>query len=130
MDQPKRGGLLLRTEDGLRFLPASLVTSLAPLPPILRVAGAPEGVLGIVHENGEIMPVVAIGPQRAVLMVCSYLGEPIGLVGAEIVCAGLFEPDPNTPETLMYRGELAQSFDFSAIYTRLHTATWASRWTT
>jgi len=129
MDQPKRGGLLLRTDDGLRFLPASLVTSLARLPPILRVAGAPEGVLGIVHENGEIMPVVAIGPERSVLMVCSYLGEPIGLVGAQIVRAGLFEPDPITPEALMYEGELARPFDLSAIYTRLQTSTWASGWT-
>ncbi len=128
MPQPKRGGLLLRTSDGLRFLPASVVTSVAALPPILRVAGAPEGVLGIVHENGQILPVVEIGPERAALLVCTYLGEPLGLVGAEIVRAGLFDPDPNAPECLLYEGESARTFDLGAIYTRLHTATWASRW--
>ena len=128
MGQPKRGGVLLRFADGLRFLPASVVTSVTTLPPILRVAGAPEGVLGIVHEAGEILPVVEIGPERAALLVCRYLGEPIGLVGAPIVCAGLFEPDPEVPELLMHEGERAQTFDLVAVYTRLQTATWASRW--
>lgn len=120
--------MLLRTPDGLRFLPANVVTNVARLPPILRVAGAPEGVLGIVHEAGAILPVVEIGPAREVLLVCTYLGEPIGLVGAEIVCTGLFEPDAESPECLMHEGELARTFDLSAIYTRLHSATWASRW--
>ena len=128
MSQPKRGGVLLRTAGGLSFLPASIVTSVVPLPPILSVAGAPEGVLGVVHEAGEILPVVEIGPERSALLVCTYLGEPIGLVGAEIVRAGIFDPDPTSPDCLIHEGERARLFDLSTIYARLQATSWAARW--
>jgi len=126
--QPRRGGILLRTSEGLAFLPASVVTSVAPVPPILRFAGAPDGVLGIAQEAGEILPVVEIGADRSALLVCSYLGEPLGLVGAEIVRAGLFESDPAAPDRLQHEGESVRVFDLSAIYARLQTMSWAARW--
>jgi hypothetical protein len=126
--QPKRGGILLRTEGALWFLPASVVVCVVPLPPILRVAGAPDGVLGIVHEAGEILPVVEIGPDRTALLVCTYLGEPLGLVGCEIVRAGLFDADPQSPDCLLHEDERAKVFDLSTIYARLQTTSWAARW--
>lgn len=127
MSQPRRGGILIRTAEGLFFLPATVVTSVAALPPILRVAGAPEGVLGIVQEAGEILPVVEIGPERHALLVCNYLGEPLGLVGCEIVRAGMFEPDPAAPESLLYEGERAKTFELATIYARLQATSWAAR---
>ena len=127
MTDPKRAGMVFRAAGCLAFLPASVVQRVAALPPISSVAGAPEGVLGIAHDSGEIMPIFAIGPDRGALLICSYRGQSIGLIGARDLRAGLFEPDAAYPDCVLHEGHSAARFDMAAIYERLDATSWASR---
>jgi purine-binding chemotaxis protein CheW len=114
----RRGGVLVKHGGDLRFLPAASVIGITPCPPISRVPGAPASLLGIVHTGGEIVPVVVEGnltePRRdGPLVVCRYLGEPIGLLGFEIVGAGMFDVDPAIP-----------MLDLGATFATLRSARW------
>jgi hypothetical protein len=124
---PRRAGVLFRAASGdLAFLPASVVLRVAALPPISPLVGAPPGVLGVVHESGDIIAVIELGPARGFLMVCAYRGDSFGLLGASDLRAGLFDVDPSDFDCVRHEGERAERFDLAAIYERLGAASWAS----
>ena len=129
--ESKRGGILLRDGEALWFVPASVAVKVAPLPEVTRVPGAPAELLGIAQIDGEILPVIALGNDRpkagGALLVCSYLGEEIGLVGGQIVGTGSFEVDEDGV-SVSYAGESARPLDLAAIYARLQSGPWAGRW--
>ncbi|HEY1954947.1 MAG TPA: chemotaxis protein CheW [Polyangiaceae bacterium] len=125
MTAAKRGGVVVRHRGALRFLPASLVVRIAQCPPVSRVPGAPEPMLGIAYEGGEIVPVVGLDDVDAAhgeLIVCRYLGEPVGIVGCEVVETGLFEPDPSTEGAVAFRGEPARTLDLASTFAKLSGA--------
>lgn len=125
----KRGGVIVRHQGALRFLPASVVVRIASCPPISRVPGAPSPMLGIAHEGGDIVPVIALdegderGPRsRTTLVVCRYLGEPVGIVGCEVVETGSFEPDASIEGAVVASGGPARTLDLAATFARLQSA--------
>ena len=124
----KRGGVLLRLDGVLWFVPASVALSLAPAPQVARVPGAPAALLGIALQDGEVLPVIALGPAQQAMLVCAYLGEKIGLVGGEIVGAGLFPVDADAVDAVRYGDERARSLDIASIYARVQGEGWAGRW--
>ena len=121
----KRGGVVLRIEGALHFVPASVALAVAPAPQIARVPGAPEALLGVTLHDGDVVPVIAIGTAREALLVCSYLGEKVGLMGASIEATGLYEADG---DSIRHGGETARSLDIAAIYARVQGEGWAGRW--
>ncbi len=116
-----RGGVVVRIDGALRFLPASLATRIAPAPRITAVPGAPPDLLGIAMDEGTIVPVVSIGPLRGQMLVCQHAGESLGLVGGEIVQTGRFEPAPGRSDAVIFDGLVAPALDVSAIYARVQT---------
>jgi chemotaxis signal transduction protein len=124
----KRGGVLLRLDGALHFVPASVALAITPAPQITRVPGAPETLLGAALHDGEVVPVIAVGAAREVMLVCSYLGEKVGLVGAQIAGTGLYDPDPAVADAVRHRGETARPLDLAAIYARIQGEGWAGRW--
>lgn len=127
MSAPKRGGVIVRHAGTLRFLPASVVVRIAACPPISRVPGAPKPMLGIVYTGGEIVPVVAIDEATTVstsLLVCRYLGEPVGIVGCKVVQTGSFDADPTAEGAVIAFGAPARSLDLAATFARLQSARW------
>jgi hypothetical protein len=126
--EAKRGGVLLRLEDALWFVPASVALSLAPAPQVARVPGAPPALLGVALEDGEVLPVIALGPARGAMIVCSYLGEKIGIIGGEIVGTGLFDVDADAADAVRFGDERARSLDIASIYARVQGEGWAGRW--
>jgi chemotaxis signal transduction protein len=107
MTDEKRAGLVLRVDGALVFVPAALAATVTQVGKITRVAGAPEEMLGIAMHEGQVVPVVAIGRARTTTMlVCSHMGEAIGLVGAEVVEAGVTASE-------------ATPIDLAAIYARI-----------
>lgn len=123
----KRGGVVLRIDGVLHFVPASVAVAVAPAPQIARVPGAPEALLGVTLHEGDVVPVLAIGSAREVMLVCSYLGEKVGLMGASIEATGLYEIGPEA-DTVNHRGEAARTLDIAAIYARVQGDGWAGRW--
>ena len=132
MSVAKRGGVIVRHRGALRFLPASVVVRIAPCPPVSRVPGAPEPMLGIAYEGGEIVPVIALDDDderrpafggsvddRSALIVCRYLGEPVGIVGCEVLETGIYDADPSAEGAVAVRGEPARTLDLAATFAKV-----------
>jgi hypothetical protein len=127
MPGPKRGGVVVRHEGALRFLPASVVSRVAPRPLISRVPGAPKSMLGIAYTGGEIVPVVSVAEDARAdspLIVCRYLGEPVGIVGCEVVATGTFDADPSAEGAVVADGAPVRSLDLTATFASLQNARW------
>jgi hypothetical protein len=123
----KRGGVVVRHEGALRFLPASVVVRIAQRPPISRVPGSPKSMLGVAYTGGEIVPVVSISesaPSDTPLVVCRYLGESVGIVGCEVVMTGTFDADPSAEGAVIAEGAPARSLDLAATFATLQSARW------
>jgi hypothetical protein len=120
--------VLVRLEGALHFVPASVAVAITAVPPIARVPGAPEALLGAALHDGEVVPVISIGSAREAILVCSYLGEKVGLLGASIVGTGLYDVDPAAAESVRFEGETARTLDLAAIYARVQGEGWAGRW--
>jgi CheW-like protein len=109
-----RGGVLVKRGGEACFLPASVVVGITPCPPISRVPGAPKSLLGIVHTGGEIVPVVAVDDRHDTpLIVCRWLGEPVGILGCEVLKAGMIDED-------------APSLDVASMLAGLRSARWTA----
>jgi len=122
MSVAKRGGVIVRHRGALRFLPASVVVRIAQCPPVSRVPGATEPMLGIAYEGGEIVPVIALDEgtsARGALIVCRYLGEPVGIVGCEVVETGIYDADPSAEGAVAVRGEPARTLDLAATFAKV-----------
>lgn len=126
---PGAGGIVFRTGEDLWFLPASVASEVLPVPELARVPGAPPELLGVAVHGGEAIPVVAIGPSRSCLLVCSYLGERVGLVGLEVEATGRFPPPPVESlhgETVEWQGRRARLFDVSMVVANVCGDRWAT----
>jgi hypothetical protein len=121
----KKGGLVVRADGALCFVPAHVARAVAPPPVIAKVAGAPSSLLGIAAHEGEIIPVVAVGPSRSTLVVCQHMGELLGVVGIDVLDAGIFDGDG---DGVIWKGEKARPLDLGAVYARVQSAAWAGRW--
>ena len=51
--------------DGMRFaVPADDVLKILPKPVAVSVPGAPEGICGIVYDEGAVFPIFSVNPAR------------------------------------------------------------------
>jgi len=112
----KKAGVVLLVGAEPRFLPASCVVRVASTPPVTSVPGGSPELLGIALHEGSILPVLAIGPARREMIVCEHAGELIGLVGIEVVRAGLFEVAPGQADAVEHEGQVARPVDLTALY--------------
>ena len=133
------GGVLFRVAERLFFLPAAIATKVLPMPRVARVPGAPAALVGVALVEGEMVPVVAIGDLDArgsrrppsgdrpradnrPMLVCSYLGERVGLVGRESVATGRCSAEG---EAVTHEGVAAEPFDVGAVFSGLREHRWA-----
>jgi hypothetical protein len=125
--EPKRGGIVLADGERAYFVPAELAQKVVPTPQVARVPGAHADLVGIAQVEGVVVPVVAIGqgPRNAMLVV-EYKGEPIGLVGADVLATGAFEA-AGDGASVRHDGRIAKPLDLASIYARLQAGSWAGR---
>jgi chemotaxis signal transduction protein len=83
------GGLVLLVDGQRMFIPATVALKVARIPTITRVPGAPSELLGIALHEGAVVPIIALGPSRSAMVVCTFAGDKVGLVGGEVVETGL-----------------------------------------
>lgn len=122
------GGVVFQVGEHLHFLPATVALEVLPVPEIARVPGAPPELAGVAVVKGATLPVVAVGQGRGCLLVCSYLGERLGLLGVEILATGRFEAreqDTVHGEQVTFDGRPARLFDVSALIARFRERRWA-----
>jgi hypothetical protein len=129
MAEIKRGGLLLRVDGALVFIPASIALRISAHPEIVRVPGAPSELLGMAVNEGEVLPVVAIGSDRGPMVVCMHAAELVGLVGGTVIGSGIFPTaEDATSDEVSFGGETARTLDIARIFGRLRGGAWAGRW--
>lgn len=135
-----KGGVVFRVIDAQYFLPATVASKVLPMPGVAPVPGAPAELVGVALVEGELIPVVAVGtlgipssrrtvsPSRPradnrAMLVCTYLGERVGLVGLEVLETGLFETTDG--DDVLHAGKTAPLFDLAAVVARLREGRWA-----
>jgi hypothetical protein len=129
-DPNKIGGVIVRADGALRFVPASVAIRVAPPPRITPVPGAPPELVGVAMYEGAILPVVAIGSARGEMIVCQHATEVIGLVGAEVLSTGTFEVAAGSEDRVLLKGEGVETLDVAAIYARVQANARPGRWGT
>jgi hypothetical protein len=119
---PRCGGVVLRVEGALRFVPAATAVRIAPAPEaavLTRVPGAPADLIGIALNEGVILPVVAIGRARREMLVCQHGGDLVGLVGGEVVQTGVFDAAGDGAGGVTCQGEIARVLDVASVYAQI-----------
>jgi hypothetical protein len=124
----RRSGVLLRVDDVLCFLPASVALRVAPPPRVTSVPGAPPDLVGVTLYEGVIVPVIAIGSARRDMVVCQHAGELVGLVGGHVVQSGSFDVVAGRADRVLYDGQPAQIIDLTTIYGRVLASTRPGPW--
>jgi hypothetical protein len=124
----RRGGVLLRVDGGLCFVPASVAVRVAAPPRITSIPGAPPELLGVAPHDGMIVPVIAIGSARQEMIVCQHAGELVGLVGGEVVHTGSFDVVPGRLDVVQHEGHEVPSLDLPAIYRDVQARASPVRW--
>lgn len=118
----KRGGIVLRVDGELRFVPAAVAVRVGPIPRVTSVPGAPPELLGIAMHEGVVLPVVAVGSARKDLVVCQHAGELLGLVGGEVEQTGSFDVVPDRPDLVQVDGERVRPLDVATAYARVQSS--------
>jgi hypothetical protein len=123
----KQGGVVMRVAGLLVFVPAASALKLSAFPQITRVPGGPEDLLGVALHEGEIIPVVAIGPEREAMLVCAYAGSLIGVVGGRVAGTGMFEL-LDDGGAVRCGEETAAPLDLAAVCAKLSSPSWGGSW--
>ena len=117
----QRGGIVLRVDGELRFVPGGVAVRVAPAVKITAVPGAPPDLLGIAMYEGTVVPVVAVGGARGDMVVCQHAGELVGLVGGEVVRAGKFDLAEDRADVVVVDGARVRQLDLAQVYARVQT---------
>ena len=119
--QGSQGGVVFRVGEELFFLPATVAARVAPVPKIGRIPSAPPDLCGLALVDGEMIPIVALATPRTAMLVVTYLGERLGIVGVDVIATGRFETQH---DHVLYRDEHARLFDVSAVVARVRDTRW------
>jgi hypothetical protein len=128
MTPGRRGGLVLKIGQDLRFLPASVALRVAPSPRITAVPGGPSELVGIAVHEGAVVPVISIGEARDEMVVCQHAGELVGLVGGQILQSGTFDVAPDHPDLVQVDGANVRPLDVAQLYARVQSGARSGRW--
>jgi chemotaxis signal transduction protein len=116
-----QGGVVFRVGEELFFLPATVAQRVAPVPQIGRIPSAPPDLCGLALVDGEMIPIVALGSSRSAMLVVTYLGDRLGLVGIDVVATGRFETQH---DHVLHDSEHARLFDVAAVVARVRDIRW------
>ena len=128
MAAARRGGVVLRVDGELCFVPSTLAVRVAPAPRVTAVPGGPPELLGITLHEGSVIPVVAVGAARGEMVVCQHAGELVGLVGGDVVRAGSFDAASEGVDAVVVDGARAHALDVAGLYARVQSGARPGRW--
>src|SRR5690606_1225701 len=105
-------GVVIRVADQRRFVSAARakeIVSGAVISPV------PATNIGMTLLSGRVIPVIQVGPEHDLLLVCELDGETFALSGASVVQAGFFE---QSGDGVLFDGERVPPLDVAAELTR------------
>jgi chemotaxis signal transduction protein len=108
----------------MHFLPSLAVQQIGPLPPITRIPASPPELAGVVEAEGAIVPVIDLRKEKSegLLLVCSYIGEPIGVALEEVIGVGHYDVDPAQSDSIIVGEARARPLDLASLYAKLQSA--------
>jgi len=119
------GGVVFRAGHRLAFLPATIALKVMPAPAIARVPGGPPELRGVALVDGDMIAIVAASPiQSEAMLVCTVMGEQVGLVGIEVVATGRF-PAVDGGD-VRHGSEIARAFDLASLIAKVHESRWGA----
>lgn len=118
------GGVVFRRAEGsLAFLPATIAMKVMPLPSVARMPGGPSELRGVALVDGDMIAIVTAGSMTSdAMLVCSVLGELVGLVGIEVVATGKFEAAD--AGDVKIGPEIARAFDVATLIAKVREGRW------
>jgi hypothetical protein len=122
-----RGGLVVRTSAGLRFVPAEHIRAVITLGTISPVPGLPRPALGVTMAEGRVLTVLRIdeaGARETVGIICDLEGDAVVLAAEEVLSAGVF---PSESSGVRHGGEVAVELPVRALYADIEAALWSAR---
>ncbi len=128
MTSAKAAGLLVSVGPEARFIPASIAVRVTPAPPITRVPGSPPELVGVALYEGAVVPVLALGPARADMVVCTWAGETVGLVGGDTFETGTFDVASDSTDAVEHGGRRWATLDVPAMCAAVQSAARRGPW--
>lgn len=136
-------GVVFRVGDRHHFLPAAVAQKVMSMPEVARMPGGPPELRGVALVDGNMIPIVDVNPLEAppsslrdlrqprelrtpsskAMLVALVLGEPVGLVGLEVIATGSFESDDGI--SARWGDEQARPFDVVEAIARVREGRWA-----
>ncbi len=124
-DGARHGGLVLRAGNTKVFAPVGWVVKVVSAPRVEPIPGAPPTLEGVALVDGEAIPVLRVGPTRGPMLVATWLGERLGIVGLDPIASGTFPTDPASPQGVIHEGEPVPALDLAELYATVQRSPWA-----
>lgn len=105
----ERGGLIVRLEQGRRFVPASSAKSVLS---DITVAPLPGSRFGMGLAEGRILLVLPISQVGTDFVVCEIEGESVALSGLAVIASGVF---PSGGNQVHYEDEWVPELDLKEL---------------
>ncbi len=119
------GGVVFRARGALSFLPATIALKVVPAPSIARVPGGPAELRGVALVDGDMIAILHVGESTSeAMLICTVLGEQVGLVGIEVVATGRF-PSADGSE-FRVGSEIARLFDVGSLVAKVRQGRWGA----
>ncbi len=122
-----RGGLIINTSWGLRFVAAQAAIGMVPAGPVVSVPGLMEPALGIALAEDRVVTVFAVGPAlQQPMIVCEVQAGAVALAGAVVLACSAFEALPGS-NGVKWQGQPVEPLDVEAIAALAEAAAWHGR---
>ncbi|MBX3229879.1 MAG: chemotaxis protein CheW [Labilithrix sp.] len=119
------GGVVFRAGERLAFLPATIAVKVMPAPAIAKVPGGPPELRGVAFVDGDMIPIVAASEREGdAMLVCTVMGEAVGLVGVEVVATGRFAATEGGD--VRHGAETARTFDIANLIAKVQRVRWGA----
>jgi hypothetical protein len=123
-----RGGLVIRSQLGLRFIPSEIAASVTWLTAIVPVPGLVPPAVGIAVADDRVATVISVGEEPGgEAIVCEVDGGWVALMGARVLATGRFDESVDFGDCIEWEGETVETIDLRGLMIAAETAIWRAR---
>ena len=118
-----RGGIVLQTGRGHRFLPAEVATAVVPAATVVPVPGLAWPAVGLVLTEDRVATVLQVGSLSSDhMIICEIDGGSVALAGARVVATGMFVACGNAG--VEWEGHRADDLDVRSLTRQVEASIW------
>ncbi len=122
-----RGGLLIETGLGTRFVPATTARTVAPFTAPAPVPGFALPAMGVAVIDERVATVLLVGETSGGVILCETQAGWVALAGARIVGCGTFPPRTDGAPGVWFEGGDVEELDLDALLIEAERAMWRAR---